>query len=149
MFNYLCFLLEGVRAQSQLIGPSSIVLEHGTRNMLPSPKVEACFVMLPSQSFPLHNLYTWKLNHGQTIWEKKCSVIANLFRNTLGTSGTSWEFGWNTFRTKNKFLNHPLRCKTQKTKKKLSLSKPSLCPCEVYIFKTGCHHFQLGLIPPL
>jgi hypothetical protein len=48
------------------------------------------------------------LNHGQTIWEKKCGVIANLFRNTLGTSGTSWELGWNTFGIEpNKYFSTP------------------------------------------
>jgi hypothetical protein len=29
--------------------------------------------------------YTWKLNHGQTIWDKKLSGIENILRNTLET----------------------------------------------------------------
>ncbi len=34
---------------------------------------------------PLYNLYTWKLNHSQTIWDKKGGVIGNILMNTLET----------------------------------------------------------------
>jgi len=62
-----------------------------------------------------------EVEHGQTTWEKKCGVTVNLFRNTLGTSGTSWELGWNTFGIEPKKYSSttPLRCKTQKKKEKI------------------------------
>jgi hypothetical protein len=66
---------------------------------------------------------SWPNNMGE-----KLRVIANLFRNTLGTSGTTWELGWNTFGIEpNKYSSTTqLWCKTRKKRKKLSLSKPSL-----------------------
>ncbi len=41
-------------------------------------------------------LYTWKLNHGQTIWDRKWGAIRNVLRDTLGTQKNSNEtlFSW-------------------------------------------------------
>jgi hypothetical protein len=83
-----------------LIGPSPIFLEHGALpqhrsvNMLLSQHVLSCFPLSP------HNVpqssYTWKLNHGGTIWDKKWGAIGNILGNTLGTWGTFWEPDGNT-----------------------------------------------------
>jgi hypothetical protein len=56
---------------------------------------------------PFYNLYAWKLNHGQTIWDKKNEVlnIGNVFGTTLVTGKKyfeylmeiAWEFVGNNF----------------------------------------------------
>ncbi len=44
--------------------------------------------ILPSPTPLFTTLYTWKLNHGQTLWDKTWSAIGNISGNTLGTR---WE----------------------------------------------------------
>jgi hypothetical protein len=41
--------------------------------------------ILPSPTPPFTTLYTWKLNHGQTICDKTWGAIGNISGNTLGT----------------------------------------------------------------
>jgi hypothetical protein len=58
---------------------------------------------------PFYNLYAWKLNHGQTIWDTKKKVlnIGNVFASTLSTCEKhfgylmeiAWEFVGNTLGT--------------------------------------------------
>jgi hypothetical protein len=108
--------------------------------MLPSPKIEAFFVMLfilPTVH-PSPNLYTWNLNHDQIVWDKIWGVFENIIRSTLGTW---WE------QPKNKKTHHP-GPQTFK-EKNLSSFEPSHWLHEISIFKTICHQFQPGLIPPL
>ncbi len=45
-----------------------------------------------------YKIYTWKLNHGQTIWDEKRGVMSNILRSTLGNwkhfrilMGRAWE----------------------------------------------------------
>ncbi len=60
----------------------------------------------------IYNLYTWKLNHRQTIWDKRWSSIGNVFGNTFRTWGALWELDENGLGTdkkqKNPFLPVPL-----------------------------------------
>lgn len=37
------------------------------------------------KSIAIYNLYKWKLNHDQTIWDEEWDVIGNVLMNTLGT----------------------------------------------------------------
>lgn len=60
--------------------------------MLPNLEAYICFHPLKtsmhchiSLQFPLYNLYKWKLNHSQIIWDKKEGVTGNILMNTLET----------------------------------------------------------------
>jgi hypothetical protein len=80
---------------------------HRNLNVLPSPKIKTCFLMLPSALCPLTrpwaldnlHIYRWKLSNGRTISDEKCnarclkSEIVSL-GNILGNDG-------NTLREKN------------------------------------------------
>jgi hypothetical protein len=107
--------------KSHLIGPPPILLEHGA---LPYIWVYICFSpqnidMLCHASLchayicPHYKLYTWKLNHKETVWDKMWSL-----REYIENWGTPWETDGNTMRrdceqmTKQKiapFLQKPKR----------------------------------------
>jgi len=63
---------------------------HGTL-----PNIEAKIHFPPQRMVPLwfliYKLYTWKLNHGQTIRDEKRGAISNILRNTLGNWDTIQE----------------------------------------------------------
>jgi hypothetical protein len=89
--NFLIFLYF---RKSHLIGPSPIILEHGAL-----PNIE-CFpfqnrsMLCHAESlwFRIYRLYTWKLNYGQKLGDKKCGVIGNVLGNSIGNCGTFfWE----------------------------------------------------------
>jgi hypothetical protein len=139
-------------------------LEHRSLIMLSSPKIKACFVcsLPPNTSLDIHHtpslavtkLHTWKLNHGQTIWDKKWDVIGNVLRNLL----VNWEHFENQVehignRKKHKNLSPPPPPKTQKKKIKPPLSLLIGCMKFLFpqrivtIFKLDCYsHYKLGVL---
>ncbi len=63
--------------RGHLISPPPIFLEH---RATPQHRSMLCHTPL---RHPTYKLYPWKLNHGQTIWDKKC--YREFYGNTSGT----------------------------------------------------------------
>jgi hypothetical protein len=122
--------------------------EHRSLDKLPSPKIEhvlSCFpfafLLHPPSHSPPHISYicTWKLNHGQTIWDKKSSAIRTIIGNTLGNF---WEHIGN--RPPKKIRPQQNRKENQK---KLSASS-LLIGCMKFLFpKWFVTIFNLGQYP--
>jgi hypothetical protein len=73
--------------------------KHGSLNMLPTLQNRSMLCHASLGAPPLYKLYTWKLNHGQKIWDKKWSDSGNILRNTLTIWGTLWKSDRNTLGT--------------------------------------------------
>ncbi len=115
--------------------------QHRIINMFPSPKW-SMFCHPPSTPFSI--LCTWKLNHGQTIWDKRWRLLGTLRENIENLIRTQCKH------IKNIPKSSPLYFQIQpKAKNKLSLNEHSHQLHEIFIFKTICHHFQRGPILPI